>query len=132
MLTGPFSGFLSNQTLLLLLHSLFPVVWESLALIIIIISSFLNCLQHPAFPISVYEALSYLPSALGQQEEDQWSAADEELTCVLGLSAIVLPKTDPGFSFFLTTLTRRSTAALRVERVSVLLLLHSRLFPQIL
>lgn len=66
--------------------------------------------------------------------KDQWSAADEELTCVLGLSASVLRKTDPGFSFLLTTLARRSAAAaaLRVEQVSVLLLLHSRLFPQIL
>lgn len=132
MLTGPFPGFLSNQALLLLLLSLFPVFWESLALIIIIISSFLNCFQHSAFPISFYDALSCSASVLGQEEKDQWSVADEQLTCVLGLGAIVLPKTDPGFSSFLTALMRRSTPALRVEQVSVLLLLHSRLFPQIL
>lgn len=117
---------------MLLLLSLFPAVWENLALIIIIISSFLNCFQHPAFPISVYKALGYLASVLMQEVKDQWSAADEELTCVLGLSASVLRTTDPGFSFLLTTLARRSAAALRVQQVSVLLLLHSRLFPQIL
>lgn len=132
MLTGLFSGFLSNQTLLLLLLSLFPVVWENLALIIIIISTFLNCFQHPAFPISVYQALGYLASVPTLEVKDQWSAADEELTCVLGLSAGVLRKTDPGVSFLLTTLARRSAAELRAEQVSVLLVLHSRLFPQIL
>lgn len=69
-----------------------------------------------------------------QEVKDQWSAADEELTCVLGLSASVLRTTDPSFSFLLTTLVRRSAVALRlrVQQVSVLLLLHSRLFPQIL
>lgn len=132
MLTGLFSGFLSNQTLLLLLLSLFPVVWEDLALIIIIISTFLNCFQHPAFPISVYQALCYLASVPMQEVKDQWCAADEELTCVLGLSASVLRTTDPDFSFLLTALARRSVAALPVEQVSVLLVLHSRLFPQIL
>lgn len=71
-----------------------------------------------------------------QGAKDQWSAADEEFTCVLGLSAGVLHKTDPGFSFLLTRLARRSAAAAAarqlVEQVSVRVLLHSTLFPQIL